>query len=161
MSMDRDPPMKKVYVETYGCQMNEYDSEIVKTVLKNGNYEIIRSLNEADIVLLNTCSIRENANRKIYGRIHQIKHERNGDEVKIGLLGCMATNFRKKLLADPKLPIDFIAGPDSYKRLPALIDNLDSEGNGSFDVTLSEFETYADVHPTSREQGVNAWIAVM
>lgn len=161
MSTDRTRPIKKVYVETYGCQMNEYDSEIVKTVLKNGNYEIVHSLNEADIVLLNTCSIRENANRKIYGRIHQIKHQRNGEDIKIGILGCMATNFRKKLLEDSRLPIDLIVGPDSYKRLPDLIDHLESDGNGTFDVTLSEFETYADVYPTSREEGVNAWIAVM
>ena len=70
--------MKKVYVETYGCQMNEYDSEIVKTVLADRGYELVDSLNDADIVLLNTCSIRENANRKSYGRVHRIKHPRNG-----------------------------------------------------------------------------------
>ena len=153
--------MKKVYVETYGCQMNEYDSEIVKTVLKDREYELVDSLNDADIVLLNTCSIRENANRKIYGRIHRIKHQRNGEQVKIGILGCMATNFRRKLLDDGSLPIDFIAGPDSYKRLPDLIENLDVEGSDNFDVTLSEFETYEDVYPRCRDQGVNAWIAVM
>jgi tRNA-2-methylthio-N6-dimethylallyladenosine synthase len=153
--------MKKIYIETYGCQMNEYDSEIVKTVLQNSDYELIDSLDDADVVLLNTCSVRDNANRKVYGRIHRIKHQRNGREMKIGVLGCMATNFRKKLLENPSLPIDFIAGPDSYKRLPDLIEGLDIEGKDHFDVTLSEFETYSDVYPTSREKGVNAWIAVM
>lgn len=153
--------MKKVYVETYGCQMNEYDSEIVKTVLKDSDYEIIHSEEDADIVLLNTCSVRDNANRKVYGRIHRLKHESNGRNVKIGVLGCMATNFRKKLLENPSLPIDFIAGPDSYKRLPDLIDNLESNSKNHFDVTLSEFETYSDIYPTSREKGVNGWIAVM
>ncbi|MDA2916655.1 tRNA (N6-isopentenyl adenosine(37)-C2)-methylthiotransferase MiaB [Nitrospinae bacterium AH_259_B05_G02_I21] len=153
--------MKKVYVETYGCQMNEYDSEIVKTVLADRDYELVDSLSDADIVLLNTCSVRENANRKIYGRVHRIKHQRNGEEVKIGILGCMATNFRRKLLDDGSLPIDFIAGPDSYKRLPDLIENLEVEGAKPFDVTLSEFETYADVYPSCREKGVNAWVAVM
>jgi tRNA-2-methylthio-N6-dimethylallyladenosine synthase len=153
--------MKRVYVETYGCQMNEYDSEIVKTVLRDREYELVDSLGDADVVLLNTCSVRDNANRKIYGRIHRIKHQRNGRDVRIGILGCMATNFRGKLLDDPALPIDFIAGPDSYKRLADLIENLDVEGSENFDVTLSEFETYSDVYPSCREKGVNAWIAVM
>ncbi len=154
--------MKKVYIETYGCQMNVYDSEIVKSVLGKSGYEITDSETEADIVLLNTCSVRENANRKVYNRIHNIKHRQNGSEVMIGVLGCMATNFRKQLLENPRLPIDFIAGPDSYKRLPQLIADVSTNGTDSknFDVTLSEFETYSDVYPT-QGSGVNAWIAVM
>lgn len=152
--------MKKVFIETYGCQMNEYDTELVKAILKKGDYEFTTAVEEADVVLLNTCSIRENANRKIYGRIHRIQHDRNGNGVKIGILGCMATNFRKQLLDNPRLPIDFISGPDSYKRLPDLIEQTAETGEKGFDVTLSEFETYSDVYPT-RESGVNAWIAVM
>jgi len=152
--------MKKVFIETYGCQMNEYDTEIVKTILQRENYKFTSKENEADIVLLNTCSVRENANRKVYGRIHSIKYRRNGDPVMIGMLGCMSTNFRKQLLEDPKLPIDFVVGPDSYKRLPQILQNIAETGEKGFDVTLSEFETYADVYPT-REKGVNAWIAVM
>ena len=85
--------MKKIYLETYGCQMNEYDSELVKSILKKSDYQFTDSTEDADIVLLNTCSIRENANRKIYNRISQIQHARNGNGVKIGILGCMATNF--------------------------------------------------------------------
>ncbi|RMH86170.1 MAG: tRNA (N6-isopentenyl adenosine(37)-C2)-methylthiotransferase MiaB [Calditrichaeota bacterium] len=154
--------MKKVYIETYGCQMNEYDTEIVKTVLGEHGYEFTDSTDEADIVLLNTCSVRENANKKVYNRIHNIKQRANGRKVQIGILGCMATNFRKQLLENPKLPIDFIAGPDSYKRLPQLIEEVLSNGKAArnFDVTLSEFETYSDIFPR-REGGVNAWIAVM
>ncbi len=153
--------MKKVYIETYGCQMNAYDTELVKTILgREGEYQLIDSPEEAEIVLLNTCSVRDNANRKVFNRIHQIKQKRNGDRVLIGVLGCMATNFRRQLLNDPALPVDFIAGPDSYKRLPQLIRHVETTGEKSFDVTLSEFETYADVYPT-REGGVNAWIAVM
>jgi len=152
--------MKKVYIETYGCQMNEYDTEIVKAILEKENYKLIDNLEDADVVLLNTCSVRENANRKIYARIHNIRHERNGEPVKIGVLGCMATNFRQKLINDSRLPIDFIAGPDSYKRLPQLLQNVEEKGERAFDVTLSEFETYSDVYP-SRKEGVNAWIAVM
>jgi len=152
--------MKKVFIETYGCQMNEYDTELVKAILKNEDYEFASSAEEADVVLLNTCSIRENANRKVYNRIHQIQHRRNGNGVKIGILGCMATNFRKQLLDNPRLPIDFISGPDSYKRLPNLIEQTEETGGKGFDVTLSEFETYSDIYPT-RESGINAWIAVM
>ena len=150
--------MKKVYIETYGCQMNEYDTEIIKSILGKADYEFVNTLDEAEIVLLNTCSVRENANRKVYGRIHKIKHEKNGDPVKIGLLGCMATNFRQKLLDDRKLPLDFVVGPDSYKRLPKILEPTTHEKG--FDVTLSEYETYSDIYPT-REKGVNAWIAVM
>ncbi len=155
--------MKKVFLETYGCQMNVYDSDIVKSVLGKSGYEITDSENEADIVLLNTCSVRENANRKVYNRIHNIQQGRtDGSKVTIGILGCMATNFRKQLLENPNLPIDFIAGPDSYKRLPQLIGEVNGNGAESknFDVTLSEFETYSDVYP-SQSDGVNAWIAVM
>ena len=142
--------------------MNVYDSEIVKSVLGKSGYQFTDSEAEADIVLLNTCSVRENANRKVYNRIHNIQQGRNGRKVMIGVLGCMATNFRKQLLENPNLPIDFIAGPDSYKRLPQLIAEVSANGAESknFDVTLSEFETYSDVYPT-QGSGVNAWIAVM
>lgn len=154
--------MKKVFIETYGCQMNVYDTDIVKSVLAANGYELIDSESEADIVLLNTCSVRDNANRKVYNRIHNIQRGRRGEKVQIGILGCMATNFRKQLLDNPSLPIDFIAGPDSYKRLPQLLHDLDGSNPEArnFDVTLSEFETYSDVFPRQSE-GVNAWIAVM
>lgn len=150
----------KVYIETYGCQMNEYDTEIVKAVLQDANYELTDSTEDAEILLLNTCSVREHANRKVFGRVHSLHHQRNGSRAKIGILGCMATNFRQDLLHGSNLPIDFIAGPDSYKRLPQLIEKAVQEGEKSFDVTLSEFETYSDVYPV-REKGINAWIAVM
>ncbi len=160
--------MKKIFIETYGCQMNVYDTEIVKSVLKKQGYEMTDSEADADVVLLNTCSVRENANNKVYNRIHNIQQGRKGEKVQIGILGCMATNFRKQLLDNPNLPIDFIAGPDSYKRLPQLLEDLNGNGtatesNGNaknFDVTLSEFETYSDVYP-AQSDGVNAWIAVM
>ena len=140
--------------------MNVSDTEIVKSVLQNDQFIIIDNEKEADIVLLNTCSVRENANRKVYQRIHKIKHDKNGAAVKIGVLGCMATNFRTQLIEDKKLPVDFIVGPDSYKRLPKLIKKIEETGEKGFDVTLSEFETYSDIYPT-RERGVNAWISVM
>ncbi len=152
---------QSVYIETYGCQMNVYDTELVKTILKKASYTISDAPESADVVMLNTCSVRDNANRKVYNRIHTVRQNRQENSpVKIGILGCMATNFRQALLEDPKLGIDFIAGPDSYKQLPQLIAQTSEEHKKSFDVTLSEFETYEDVYPT-REDGVNAWIAVM
>src|SRR3989338_7264719 len=105
---------KKIFIETYVCQMNEYDTELIKAILVKENYAFVPTENEADIVMLNTCAIRENAHRKVYGRIHDIRHRREGRPVMIGLLGCMATNLRKDLLEDRKLKIDLIAGPDSY-----------------------------------------------
>lgn len=147
-----------VFIETYGCQMNVYDSELIATILKTNNYKIVKEEQLAQIVMLNTCSVRDNANRKIYNRVHEIKNR--DKNTLVGVLGCMATNFKQELLDNPKLKIDFIAGPDSYKQLPHLIDDLRQTGEKTFDVTLSEFETYSDVYPT-RTDGVNAWIAIM
>ena len=152
--------MKKVYIETYGCQMNEYDTELVRAVLQNADYQVVEQEQEADIVMLNTCSVRDNANRKVYNRIHTLRHSRNGDPVLIGVLGCMATNFRRDLLENRELQLDFVVGPDSYKRLPQLLETVRDSGESVYDVTLSEFEDYKDVYP-SRRSGVNAWIAVM
>ncbi len=159
---------KNVFIETYGCQMNEYDTELVKSILTKENYAIVKTENEADIVMLNTCAVRENAHRKVYGRVHDIHHRREGRPVMIGILGCMATNLRQELFENRNLKIDFIAGPDSYKRLPDLIKEcMRDEGRGTkdetrkaFDLTLSEFETYSDVYPL-RKEGINAWIAIM
>lgn len=170
-----------IFLETYGCQMNEYDTELVKAILAKENYAFTKDELEADVIMLNTCAIREHAHRKIYGRIHEIKYKRSelkepekrDKPFKIGILGCMATNLRTELLENRNINIDFIAGPDSYKRLPQLIEESfagddDHAGAGfkpvltqkPFDVTLSEFETYSDVYP-QREKGINAWIAVM
>jgi tRNA-2-methylthio-N6-dimethylallyladenosine synthase len=152
--------MNRVYVETYGCQMNEYDSEIVKSILQEEAYTVVETAEEADIILLNTCSVRENANRKVIARVHTLRHLDNGAHKKIGLIGCMPTNYRQELLADAKMPIDFIAGPDSYRRLPSLIEKNLASGKKTFDIRLSRSETYSDVHPF-RAGGVNGWIAVM
>lgn len=161
MPSSREPKTYKTFtIETFGCQMNEYDSELVRSILKKENYEFVTDELAADIVMLNTCAIREHAHRRVYGRVHHIRHARGKDPVMIGLLGCMATHLRQDLLEDRSLKIDFIAGPDSYKRLPQLIREASEEGRKSYDVTLSEFETYSDIYP-NRAGGVNAWIAVM
>jgi tRNA-2-methylthio-N6-dimethylallyladenosine synthase len=152
--------MEKVYIETYGCQMNEYDTEIVKTILKSSDYEFTTDPNEAGIIFLNTCSVRENAHSKVHQRISTLKQlRRERKDLLMGVLGCMAQSLRKDLLED-KVGVDIVAGPDSYKKLPQLIQNVRDTGNKEFELTLSEFETYSDVFPT-REQGLNAWIAVM
>jgi tRNA-2-methylthio-N6-dimethylallyladenosine synthase len=152
--------LKKVYIETYGCQMNEYDSEIVKTILKQNNYEFIDKPEKAQVIFLNTCSVRENAHQKVQQRINVLKKlKQSNKELVIGILGCMAQNLRDDLLED-KVGVDVIAGPDSYKKLPALLEQVIATGEKDYELSLSEFETYSDIFPT-RDEGVNAWIAVM
>ena len=152
--------MKKVYLETYGCQMNTYDSELVSSILKDSNFDVTNDILSANIALLNTCSVRENANNKVLNRVHELKQLKQN--LLVGILGCMATNFKTDLLDNKRLKIDLIAGPDSYKALPMLIeDAIDTnQSKKPFDVTLSEFETYADINAT-RSDEANAWIAIM
>jgi tRNA-2-methylthio-N6-dimethylallyladenosine synthase len=152
--------LKKVYIETYGCQMNEYDTEIVKTILKQNAYDFTDSPEDAQVIFLNTCSVRENAHQKVHNRISQLKVLKKSNKALVmGVLGCMAQNLRKELL-DEKVGVDIIAGPDAYKKLPEMLSKVNGSGEKDFYLTLSEFETYSDIFPT-REGGVNAWIAVM
>jgi len=152
--------LKKVYIETYGCQMNEYDTEIVKTILKNQGYGFTPQPEDASVIFLNTCSVRENAHQKVHNRIANLKHlKKTNKDLVMGVLGCMAQNLRKELL-DEKVGVEIVAGPDAYKKLPEMLAKVDKSGEKDFYLTLSEFETYSDVFPT-REGGVNAWIAVM
>jgi len=149
-----------VYIETYGCQMNSYDSELVKSILTKSNYTLTKDIISANVTLLNTCSVRENANNKILNRVHELKQL--NQHMLVGILGCMATNFKTDLLDNKRLKIDLIAGPDSYRTLPNLIDDaLDTaQSSKPFDVTLSEFETYDQI-PARRIEGANAWLAIM
>jgi len=152
--------MNKVYIETYGCQMNEYDTEIVKSILIKNNFCIIDKPEDAEVIFLNTCSVRENAHQKVHQRLHVLKQlRREKKNLLMGVLGCMAQNLRQDLLED-NVGVDIIAGPDSYKKLPQIISNVQNTGKKEFELTLSEFETYSDVFPT-HEKNVNAWIAVM
>jgi len=152
--------MEKVYIETYGCQMNVYDTEIVKTILSDNKYHLTENPEEAGVIFLNTCSVRENANSKVHQRINVLKQlRRTNKNLIMGVLGCMAQNLRKELLED-KVGVDIVAGPDSYKKLPDLISRVNETGEKEFALTLLEFETYSDVFPT-RDEGINAWIAVV
>ncbi|MEW5894479.1 MAG: tRNA (N6-isopentenyl adenosine(37)-C2)-methylthiotransferase MiaB [Candidatus Omnitrophota bacterium] len=162
--------MKKVYLKTFGCQMNEYDSELIRAILSEAGFSFTDDVLAADVVLLNTCSVRENAARKVRGYLDKIRHDRGGRPAIYGILGCIATHLKEDLLKDRYLKIDFIAGPDSYKRLPELIKNCISQVPKCpsaqekkikpYDIELSDSETYEDIYPL-RDSSVNAWIAIM
>ena len=150
---------QKIYIETYGCQMNLADTEIVQGVLKRNGYEFTNNADQADVVLINTCAIREHAEERIYGRLGAFraikKHKPN---LVVGILGCMAERLRTKLIEEEKI-VDLIVGPDEYRRVPELIDNA-LIGEKGIAVRLSRTETYDDIEPY-REDGISAWIAVM
>ena len=153
--------MKKnnVYIETYGCQMNLADTEIVLGILQNYGYAITKEIENADVVLLNTCSIRENAEQRIYGRLGNIKTaKKDNPNLVIGVLGCMAERLRKDLIDEKKM-VDVVVGPDEYRRLPELIDTAFG-GEKGIGVRLSRTETYDDIVPY-REEGLTAWLSVM
>jgi tRNA-2-methylthio-N6-dimethylallyladenosine synthase len=149
----------KIYIETYGCQMNVADSEVVLGILHSHDYEQAEEINSADIILLNTCSIRDNAEQKIYHRLEHLKGlKRNHTGLIIGILGCMAERLRKDLIDCRKI-VDLVVGPDEYRRLPEFIDAAFAGGTG-IGVKLSRTETYDDIIPF-REKGLSAWISVM
>jgi tRNA-2-methylthio-N6-dimethylallyladenosine synthase len=140
--------------------MNEYDTELVKTILKKNDYDFTEAPEQAEIIFLNTCSVRENAHDKVHQRLGVFRQLRKENKNLImGVLGCMAQNLRKELL-EKKIGVDIVAGPDSYKKLPEMLSRVHETGEKEFSLTLSEFETYSDIFPT-RESGVNAWVAVM
>ena len=147
-----------VYIETFGCQMNEYDTELVRSILKNRGYGFTDTADAADVVLLNTCAIRENAHNKVYGHLGALKHLKEDKGVVIGVLGCMAQNLKTDLMGKDSL-IDVLAGPDSYRALPDLLEQA-AAGKKALAVDLSEYETYVDIAP-DRVAGVTAWVAVM
>lgn len=149
----------KVYIETYGCQMNVADTEIVLGILGDKGYDLTKSANDADVVLINTCSIREKAEQRIYGRLGYFKNMKNDKpELIVGILGCMAERLRKDLMEKNSI-VDLVVGPDEYRRLPELID-VAYNGDKGIGVKLSRTETYDDIIP-HREDGLQAWLSVM
>ena len=158
--IESEAPGVKVYIETYGCQMNEYDSEIIRAILDEADLESTDAPEQADVVLINTCAVREHAALRVVNRIHEIRRLPNGARLRLGVVGCMATGLKKQLGGNRRLPVDFFAGPDSYRRLPGLITTAAAEKKELYAAELSDFETYADIYPL-RRGGVNAWIAVM
>jgi len=149
----------QVYLETFGCQMNEYDSELVRSLLKNRGFRFTDHTDQADVVLLNTCAIRENAHNRVYGHLGELKWLKEQRGLVIGVLGCMAQNLKQELMEARPL-IDVLVGPDAYRRLPDLLTRAIETRAKGLAVELSEYETYEHVLP-ERKEGVNAWIAVM
>lgn len=149
----------KVYIETYGCQMNLADTEIVLGILQNNGYGVTKQAEDADVILVNTCSIRENAEQRIYGRLGNFKTIKDQKpEIIVGVLGCMAERLRKDLVEKKRI-VDVVVGPDEYRRLPELID-VANNGDKGIGVKLSKTETYDDILP-HREDGLQAWLSVM
>ena len=152
---------KKMYIENYGCQMNFSDSEIVASILTKDGYETTTEETEADLILVNTCSIRENAEKRVMNRLGQFKKaKKQKPGLIIGVLGCMAERMRETLLEKEKL-VDIVAGPDAYRDLPGLIEEA-SEGRKAVNVLLSREETYAEISPVRlSSNGITAFISIM
>ncbi|MDF0644344.1 MAG: tRNA (N6-isopentenyl adenosine(37)-C2)-methylthiotransferase MiaB [Nitrospira sp.] len=161
MNQQRPP---QVHLETFGCQMNEYDSELVRSLLARDGFVFTDDRERADVILMNTCAIRENAHNKVYTHLSDLRALKRQRPLVVGVLGCMAQNLKEELTEKEPL-VDVLAGPDSYRHLSGLIAKameLQEQGElrRQMAVDLSEYETYDDVAPDRRD-GVNAWIAVM
>ncbi|MCI0751860.1 MAG: tRNA (N6-isopentenyl adenosine(37)-C2)-methylthiotransferase MiaB, partial [Flammeovirgaceae bacterium] len=152
---------RKLYIESYGCQMNFSDSEIVASILQKEGFDTTSDINTADVVFLNTCSIREKAEQTVRHRLTQINAiKKQKPEMLIGVLGCMAERLKSKLLEEEKI-VDLVAGPDAYRDLPQLINQVD-EGEKAVNTFLSREETYADICPVRlNSNGVTAFISIM
>ena len=150
----------RYYIETYGCQMNVYDSELVATQLKKTGYSQTNDIESANIIFLNTCAIREKAQETVHNRLNSLEYlKKRNPNLLIGILGCMAQNLKDDLLIN-KPYVDIILGPDSYRRIPDIIQNRISSLEHVVDTKLSKYEIYDDLFP-SRKEGVNAWISIM
>jgi tRNA-2-methylthio-N6-dimethylallyladenosine synthase len=152
---------KKLYIESYGCQMNFSDSEIVASIMKENGYDTTSDFEQADVIFLNTCSIRDKAEQTIRKRLSQFNTlKKNKPELTVGVLGCMAERLKEKLLDEEKI-VDVVVGPDAYRDLPNLVTGAEF-GNKGVNTFLSREETYADIAPVRlNSNGVNAMISIM
>ncbi len=162
--MEKTVSAYKVHIETFGCQMNEYDTELVRSLLKAKGFAFTEDRECADVVLMNTCAIREHAHNKVYGHLADLKALKRQRKLVVGVLGCMAQNLKKELTETVPI-VDVLVGPDSYRRLPDLLTRaIAAQEKGDVEkgiaVDLSEYETYRDIMP-DRATGITAWIAVM
>ena len=151
---------KKFYIESYGCQMNFADSEVVASIISKEGYDSTENLNDADLILLNTCSIREKAEITVRKRLESFnKLKRNNKNLKVGVLGCMAERLKSKFLEEEKI-VDLVVGPDAYKDIPNLLDEI-NEGRNAVNVILSKDETYGDISPIRlASNGVTAFVSI-
>ncbi|WP_308661638.1 tRNA (N6-isopentenyl adenosine(37)-C2)-methylthiotransferase MiaB [uncultured Alistipes sp.] len=152
---------RKLFIETYGCQMNVGDSEIVVSIMQREGYVYTERLDEADVILINTCSIRDNAEQRIWGRLAEMKRYRRAKPgLVVGIIGCMAERLKERLLDGPT-GVDVVAGPDAYRDLPHLVREAEAGGKG-VNVLLSTEETYAEIAPVRLDRnGVSAFVAIM
>lgn len=153
---------KKYYIETYGCQMNFSDSEIVNSIMAERGMRQAQGAEDADIIFINTCSIRDNAERKVWDRLkyfRSLRRKQNNDKI-VGVLGCMAERIREKFLDEEKL-VDMVVGPDAYRDIPKLLEEVE-DGRKAVNVLLSLEETYADISPVRMTgNGVTAFVSIM
>jgi tRNA-2-methylthio-N6-dimethylallyladenosine synthase len=158
---NKDTNTRKLFIESYGCQMNFSDSEIVASILSEEGFNTTKSLEDADLVLVNTCSIRDKAEQTVRKRLEKynaVKRSKN-PKMKIGVLGCMAERLKSKFLEEEKM-VDLVVGPDAYKDLPNLISEVD-EGRNAINVILSKEETYGDIAPVRlNTNGVTAFVSI-
>src|SRR5689334_2146460 len=152
---------KRFYIESYGCQMNFSDSEIVASILNNEGFGATRNYQEADLVLINTCSIREKAEQTVRKRLTEFKKlKQHKPGMLVGVLGCMAERLKAKFLEEEQL-VDIVVGPDAYRSLPALVEEAET-GQKAVNVLLSRDETYADISPVRLDSnGVTAFVSIM
>lgn len=152
---------RKLYIESYGCQMNFSDSEIVASILLDRGFETTKDYKEADVIFINTCSIRENAEQRVRNRLKEFESAKSRNPgMIVGVLGCMAERLKAKFLEEEKL-VDVVVGPDAYRDLPNLIDKVD-DGTKAVNVLLSREETYADISPVRlNSNGISAFISIM
>ncbi len=154
----REPTSRSVYIETYGCQMNVADSELVASILNDSGYQITTTAEEADIILLNTCAVREHAEERVIGRVSQLNGLRaHRPNLTLGVLGCMAQHLSKSLPARAPF-VDLVMGPDAYRRLPEIL--AQSSNDALLDVRLDRSENYVGVDPV-RKTGTNAWVTII
>jgi tRNA-2-methylthio-N6-dimethylallyladenosine synthase len=153
---------RKVFVETYGCQMNVSDSEVINSILQSNGFEIVLNEKEADVLMLNTCAIRDKAEQKIHTRLGDLKKRKleSQPDLIVGVVGCMAERLKTQLLEKDKL-IDLVVGPDAYNTLPQLLQVVEEGDRQAMNVLLSADETYADVTPvrTSKDK-VSAFVSI-
>ncbi len=154
--------MLKIYIETYGCQMNFADSEIVASLLQKEGYGVTKEIAEADYVLINTCAIRDNAEQRIRKRLRELRaQQQHNPQLRIGILGCMAERLQSQLMVEEE-NVSFVVGPDAYRRLPELLRQVRTLGVKAAETELSTTETYDDIEPVRlNSNGISAYISIM
>jgi len=154
--------MSNIYIETYGCQMNFADSEIVASLLKREGHAVVDNIEEADYILINTCAIRDNAEQRIRKRLHELRAlQQRHRQLRIGILGCMAERLQSQLMVEEE-NVSFVVGPDAYRQLPDLLQRVRQQGTKAAATELSTTETYADIEPVRlASNGISAYISIM